>query len=298
MRRIHYHVGMSLIELLVVIAIIGTLIGLLLPAVQKVRAAAARTECQNNLKQMGLALHSYHDNHRTFPSGLTIDYPKDNYRYLGWTARILPYMEKGNLWRVVEEAYRTDPNVDKIYGHLLHRRLMVTPVKLFQCPSDPRQPDLTSIYAYTWYLGAEGTNHKKRDGVIYVDSHVRLTDIRDGSSNTLIMGERPPPTDGYYGWWYRAWGQDKTGSADMVLGTDELRTTDHYGREICPGHGYKFQEGEYDSLCDTFHFWSAHSGGGHFAMADGSVHFLSYSANPLMPALSTRAGGESVALPD
>lgn len=290
--------GFTLIELLVVIGIIGVLIGLLLPAVQKVRASAARSQCQNNLKQMSLALHGYHDSHHEFPSGLTIKYPKDNYLYLGWTARILPYIEQDHLWGYVDKAFRTDPDVNVFHGHLLHMRLLATPVKTFACPADGRLPGLRQNRAFTSYLGVEGINQTNHDGILYLDSRVRITGIKDGTSNTLMIGERPPPQDGSLGWWYRGWGQEQDGSAEMLLGVREVKTTSSLERQHCPEVAYNFKDGEYENVCDAFHFWSPHQGGANFAMADGSVHFLKYDADSIMPALATRAGNESVALPD
>src|SRR5207253_1385089 len=114
------------------------------------------------------------------------------------------------------------------------------------------------------------------DGVLYLDSHVRWADITDGTSNTLLVGERPPSSDHRYGWWYAGWGQLKTGSAEMVLGVKELRDDPKY--EACSPGPYTFQAGGGGNDCDTFHFWSLHLGtGANFLFADGSVRFLHYS---------------------
>jgi prepilin-type processing-associated H-X9-DG protein len=147
------------------------------------------------------------------------------------------------------------------------------------------------------YLGVEGTNQFKKDGILYLDSKIRLTDIVDGTSNTLMVGERPASTDTGAGWWYAGWGQGKDGSADMVLGVREQYTAQFYMVD-CPPGPFEFGPGSLKNPCDTFHFWSLHSGGANFLMADGSVHFLRYEAAPMMPALATRAGREVVAVPD
>jgi prepilin-type processing-associated H-X9-DG protein len=284
--------------LLVVIAIIAILIGLLLPAVQKVREAAARAKCQNNLKQFGLALHHYHDTARALPPGLSVQADRGRFPYLGWLARVLPQVEQDSLWRAVEAAFASDPAPLTFYGHAPHLPLLATPVALFACPSDGRVPGPVPVsgnpVAFTSYLGVEGTDQFRKGGMLYLDSSVRLTQATDGTSQTLLVGERPPSSDFRLGWWYRGWGQAQDGSAEMVLGAREWNTS----RPSCPPGPYQFGPGRVDQLCDVFHFWSLHPGGANFLFADGSVHFLAYSARDILPALATRAGGEVVALPD
>jgi prepilin-type processing-associated H-X9-DG protein len=133
--------------------------------------------------------------------------------------------------------------------------------------------------------------------VLFLDSHVRLADITDGTSCTLMAGERPPSADCWYGWWYAGYGQAGTGSADMLLGARERNLGGPYVSS-CPPGPYRFQAGRVENQCDLFHFWSLHPGGAHFLFADGSVRFLAYSAADILPALATRAGGEAVSLPD
>src|SRR5262249_30065952 len=118
----------------------------------------------------------------------------------------------------------------------------------------------------------------------------------DGTSHTLLVGERPPSADLDLGWWYAGWGQAQNGDAEFLLGT----RTRCYNRDAatCPEGPYHFTPGKFSNPCDAFHFWSPHTGGAHFAFADGSVRFLKYSADEIMPALATRAGGESVAVPE
>jgi prepilin-type N-terminal cleavage/methylation domain-containing protein/prepilin-type processing-associated H-X9-DG protein len=292
----HNRRAFSLVELLVVIAIIGVLAGLTLAAVQMVRSAAARAQCQNNLRQVALALHHYHDSRQVLPPGLRIakntDYPS-----LGWPARLLPFLEQENLWREVQAAYATDPDTAAFYGHPPHAALKATPVRVFNCPADPRLPGPAgygSPAAFTSFLGVEGIDQFARGGVLYLDSKVRLTDVSDGTSNTLMVGERPPSAFLNLGWWYRGWGQNKDGSAETLLGAREQNTS----QDDCPPGPFPFSAGRLDNQCDLFHFWSRHSGGANFAFADGSVRFLSYSADSILPALASRAGGEVVALPD
>jgi prepilin-type processing-associated H-X9-DG protein len=287
----------TLVEALVVIAITAILIGLLLPAVQKVRSTAARLQCQNNLKQLGLALHQYHDRAGRLPSGLSVQEDRGQYPFLGWTARILPEIEQGNLWANVQTSFASDPSPLVFYGHVPHHRLLGTPVLLFTCPSDPRLPGPVpgtyGLLAFTSYLGVEGISQSTNDGMLFVDSRIGLTDVTDGTSNTLLVGERPPSTDFRFGWWYRGWGQSQDGSAEMLLGARERNLV----VSSCPRTPYSFTAGRLTDQCAMFHFWSLHPGGANFLFADGSVRFLAYSADPILPALSTRAGGETVEIP-
>lgn len=285
--------AVTLIELLVVIGIIAVLIALLVPAVQKVRGAALRAECGNNLKQIGLAVHQYHDQRNSLPVGMRGF--NDPYRYSSWLTHLLPYVEQQNLWRVTQAAYQQSPSPFNNPPHVG----LATVVPVFVCPADARagQPQLAQknnyLVAFTSYLGVSGKDLTTRDGVFFRDSYLRLADITDGTSSTLLAGERPPSTDFQFGWWYAGAGQRFTGSADMVLGVYEQNILPVTAGSCAPG-SYPFGPGSVNNQCDMFHFWSEHSGGAHFLFADGSVHFVSYSTGPVLLALASRAGAEAV----
>jgi prepilin-type N-terminal cleavage/methylation domain-containing protein/prepilin-type processing-associated H-X9-DG protein len=286
--------GFTFVELLVVIAIMATLLGLLGAAVQRARSAAQRVQCMNNLRQVGLALHSYHDGYHVLPPGLLS--VGDPYPYLAWTARLLPYLEQEQLWEQAESDYAAHPLFS---GPPPHRDLMVV-LSMFVCPADGRahgivHPEEVDV-AFTSYLGVAGTSSGTRNGVLYFNSRVRFADITDGTSNTLAVGERPPSPDNHFGWWYAGVGQQFDGSADATLGVADFCTT--FRAPTCPLGPYSFGPGRLSNMCDTFHFWSLHPGGAHFLMADGSIHFFPYSAAGLLPALASRSGGETAALPD
>jgi prepilin-type processing-associated H-X9-DG protein len=287
----------TLLELVVVIAIIGVLIGLLLPAVQRVRESAARTQCLNRLHQLGLALHQYHDVNAGLPPGVTG--PRDRlFPYMGWLARLLPFLEQNAIWEQARRDYSVQPFPFRPQQHVG----LSTVVSAFICPSDPRvdvAQDTHNNYrvALTSFVGNLGLDYHSHDGVLMLDSKVTLSDIADGTSTTLLVGERPPSDDFWYGWWYAGHGQGSTGSGDMLLGVRERS----FGEGLigfCPKGPYHFQAGSLGTYCDVLHHWSLHPGGAHFAFCDGSARFLAYSADPIMPALATRAGGEAVSLPD
>jgi prepilin-type processing-associated H-X9-DG protein len=283
-----------LLELLVVLAIVGILVALFLPAVQKVRDAAARVQCQNNLKQLGLALHHYHGVYKSLPPGVTSTGPKHPYPRMAWPARLLPFVEQEPLWRLTVEAYQQDPSPFDDPPHVG----LATLVPVLACPADWRMETPESTHndrtvALTSYVGVLGTDYTTTTGVLFIDSRVHLLDITDGTSNTLMVGERPPSADFWYGWWYASVGQAGTGAPDMLLGAREQNLGDSYVW-FCPKGPYHFTPGRVDAQCDVFHFWSLHTGGANFLFADGSVHFLTYAAEGVLPALATRAGGEVV----
>ncbi len=289
----------TLIELLVVIAIISILMGLLLPAVQKVRAAAARIKCANNLKQIGLALHNYHDHFNQFPPGHRALFNSDRRPFTGWPLDIPPFVEQPALHTNAMAAFKITPWPFRNPPHTG----LNTVVPIYVCPSDDRAaspqfaPRSKFYVAFTSYLGVSGNDYSTRDGMLFQNSHTRLADATDGTSNTLLVGERPPSADFQFGWWYAGTGQQLSGSGDMILGVYE-RNLQPVTAGSCPPGNYPYMPGWFSNQCDMFHFWSPHPGGANFLFADGSVHFLSYSANAIMPALASRAGGEVVAAPD
>src|SRR5262245_1313300 len=289
--------GFTLIELLVVIAIIAVLIGLLLPAVQKVREAAARSRCQNNLKQIALGCHNYHDTYKRLTPGVTTS---GTYSYWSWMAMILPYVEQDNLYKQAEAYAKTVSSNPWSPNPALR---VVVPI--YTCPSDLRPLTATDAggltIAFTSYMGVSGTsgNGPTADGVLYARSSVRLTDIKDGTANTLMVGERPPSKDLWYGWWFAGWGYNGTGTGDVVLGSTETgycsSVWTYAGNTPyrCPTTKIGLQPGSVFDDCDQMHFWSLHAGGANFALADGSVRFVTDSANSVLPALCTRNGGET-----
>jgi prepilin-type N-terminal cleavage/methylation domain-containing protein/prepilin-type processing-associated H-X9-DG protein len=298
-RRLDARPGFTLIELLVVLAIMAILVGLLLSAVQQVRAAAARVKCVNNLKQLALALHQFHGDYHRLPPGQRSFVNPDKMRYSGWALSILPYLEQGSLYARSKAEYAAKPS-----PFAPPHAGLSTPVVMFACPSDPRAPGpqtskrTKEVAALTCYLGVSGKDFATRDGVLFQDSRVRLGDISDGTSNTLMLGERPASADMQFGWWYAGVGQLGTGSGDLVLGVREQNLQPITSNSPCGPGAYPFSPGGFDDPCAMFHFWSPHAGGSHFAFADGSVRFLTYAADAVMPALASRAGGEAVALPD
>jgi prepilin-type processing-associated H-X9-DG protein len=290
--------SLTLIELLVVVAVIALLLGLLLPAVQRVRQAAARASCLANLKQIGLALANYHGDHGRLPpsAGQIRIGRQGRIATLGWMVLLLPYLEQESLlaatlraWRVEPLSYRNPPHVG-----------LATVLPPYACPADGRlrsplgdQNGITA--AYTSYIGVAGMG--KRDGVIGSRPGVRLAEITDGTSNTLAVAERPPPGTLQAGWWYSL---DVLSVADALTRGPNASLVAAYPAGVRMGgicsSPFHFGPGRIDNPCDRYHFWSLHPGGANFLFADGSVRFLSYAAEPLIPALATRDGGEVVNL--
>jgi len=328
--------GFTLIELIVVIAIIAILLSLLLPAVQRVREAAARSQCLNNLKQIALACHGYYDINNRLPPGGAADPP---YFYWSWMGKILPYVEQDNLyiqagawaqqtgsWQTLSPPYYWWPWGDywTDYATATPNPALATQMPVYICASDSRSlvvtyvaPDNITV-AFSSYAGVSGVrgdfsapDAAKMNGIFFSSTTgvspfssgaigappIRLTDIRDGISNTLLIGERPPSQDLVFGWWFAGAGYDGSGTGDVVLGAAEVGYALGLG---CPDTKVGLQAGDVNDRCDQVHFWSLHPGGANFAMADGSVRFIIYQdsmsgpGNTLLQALTTRAGEEII----
>jgi prepilin-type processing-associated H-X9-DG protein len=276
----------------VVIAIIAVLIGLLLPAVQKVRAAAARIQCQNNLKQIGIALHTYHNDYQRFPSGIMAPLgsasgailpsscprcaqpPMPN-RFGSWLTMILPYVEQDNLYRQAATASQDFTQREYSYAGSASAPGAV-PVKTYVCPADyvPLPTIQYSVYYFgvNSYFGNAGTkawpvSSASLNGVLYYNSAVRLTDVTDGTSNTLLAGERysrdPAVSDTDLSSW-RGWAWSNSNSGGDSLGDTSW-----------PMNSPASVIGVDARKCN---FGSGHAGGANFLMCDGSVRFLSTSS--------------------
>jgi prepilin-type N-terminal cleavage/methylation domain-containing protein/prepilin-type processing-associated H-X9-DG protein len=295
----------TLIELLVVIAIIGILIALLLPAVQAAREAARRLQCSNHLKQIGLALHNYHDTFDCFPAGSCIDIPPTptSVRGTGMFVVVLPYLEQNPLEELYAPYYKTPGAwVDFFYGE---PDALEQSVATYLCPSQADWPGIENRKDYFGCTGGmqssgyHARGHSFVDGVFFSNSFVRIEHITDGSSKTFGLGEsiHPHPYglgDGYgdmnvggpTAWWHGG----NSDTTDLPAGNDNGRVVLSTLHPINSNHMPMTPAFE----CDV-PFGSHHSGGAQFAFCDGHVSFVSDSIDDATyKALSTRDGGETV----
>jgi prepilin-type N-terminal cleavage/methylation domain-containing protein/prepilin-type processing-associated H-X9-DG protein len=310
--------GFTLIELLVVIAIIAILIGLLLPAVQKVRAAAARMQCSNNLKQMGIALHAYHDGVGNFPVGTHDD---DN-RSWCWRVHILPYIEQAPLYTQMLAAGMwvpaanggTSANVDGIAnsetGPFTSNVTFQTQLKTYVCPADILPVQNSNLYGKTNYCANVGNRtingtaptdncatwkgsaqngfmlHANDNTITWV---TRFADMTDGTSNTIAVGEvttsQNVTTSSAGSGLFPIWvGGPTAASCNGVSGSSSVF---RYVDSAYPPNASKA------TSASDMAFGSQHTGGANFLLGDGSVRFLSDTINTtIYHYAGSRNGGE------
>lgn len=289
----------TLIELLVVIGILGVLIALLLPAVQKARESANRAKCQNNLRQIGIALHSYHGDHNAFPPGYrwqsrVPDVPNRTDPGWSWAAFLLPYVEHDNLQHQI--------NFNSSVGDPSNESVRATVLSVFVCPTD-QQTGLFQIQTTTGLSFDSATNSYAAcfgglveigdtpgcgDGVFYRNSRVRIADITDGSSNTLAVGERAALFA------QAPWaGAVSAGTVRITPGAPTTSTSVEAAPvqvlAHCGSHALN------DNQSDPDDFFTPHVGVAFFLFADGSVRPVSVNTDmAIIRALATRHGGEVV----
>lgn len=284
----------TLVELLVVIAIIAVLIGLLLPAVQKVRASAITLRCRNNLHNLGLACHNFHDAHGYFP--------RNTVRPRGTT--LVGGEPPGNLWNWNSGTFESW--VREVTPYIEQSNACVQDViPTLGCPLDPRGP-LYSVpgYGFTWYVGVYPNPATPAEGIIVDDSkdkeanRVSLTGVTDGASNTILLGERPPSTDGQRGWWdSRCCIED---SISPARGDNKYYSSGIRGKCADPAL-YRFADVQ--DNCTFNALGSSHLNGSQFCMGDGSIRAISYEAGnqmlgsiTLLEALASRRSNETIAI--
>jgi len=290
-----HRLAFTLIELLVVIAIIAVLIALLLPAVQQAREAARRSQCKNNLKQLGLAHQNYHDTYGMFAPGGTGD--RDYAPRVSWQVRVLPFLDQSALYQQIDMTGQTANAVEGLLPDGRHVREAI--VTAFICPSDPNnQP--RGGYAQCNYAGSMGSQSApstssscspfevyKLKTLAYGKSasrsaisgmisrngaSIRMADVTDGTSNTIQVGETLPAClDALRGSW--PFSQSTCNSETMTLTPiNDFTTCELLGanrritNSACTSH---------DQWNFSLGFRSMHVGGANFLLVDGSVHFLS-----------------------
>jgi len=300
--------GFTLIELLVVIAIIAILVALLLPAVQQAREAARRSTCKNNLKQLALGLHNYHDTHGVLPFGW-------DQRGTGWSAMILPMIEQENIYNELVFQESGDGNWSSGSGNT---RAVETYLSVFFCPSAPlkKHYDDEGIdkRVPSSYLGNSGSESSSDDettkisgtksledvvqnGLFFACSSIGLRDIKDGTSNTFMLGE--VQTDMEFGkdgqtmdhWYIGSPQADPCGCNNGTGGTEFAEFVGSaYGRM-----NSRMTDPTVNGHIMELSFGSWHVGGGHMARADGSIKFVSENIDrDVFQGLSTRRGREVI----
>lgn len=311
-----YRGGFTLVELLVVIAIIGVLIGLLLPAVQAARESARRTACRNQLKQVALALHVFHDVNSRFPEGTRMgtrrsptsttwcNFPNDGSGGTNgppWSVLILPYLEQSDRYNTLDldgtftgfAGFPSEPE-----GAAANHAVFLQQNRAFQCPSDPNSKSGANNSNYFGVMGAEfGQNPPPQkpdrcqtqtdrifftEGILFVDSKIRLGQITGGASKTYLVGEtkynlrpggRPSNPDAHFGWASSVRAVEKSGEVVGVLVAARFQINSTVGDGSTIDTVFANQSPQANTM------GSFHPGGCHAALADGSVRFISQTVD-------------------
>lgn len=283
-KRISDRRGFTLVELLVVIAIIGILVGLLLPAVQAAREAARRCSCSNNLSQLGLAVHHYEFNAEQLPSGVINPTgpirAEEIGQHVSWIVGVLPYVEQSNAYRKFDQTAGAYAPVNKpVRGEF---------IGILVCPSHPNaqadREDRAKV-AITNYAGchhdSETPINDDNNGVLYLNSRLRLSKVLDGLSQTIMLGELRDMSDSL-GW--------VSGTRSSLRNTSSLNDPKLFEDNLT---GAPLAPVEPAGSLRVGGFGSYHTGGAQFVFADGSMRFLSNSIDPeTYRKLGNRADGE------
>lgn len=316
-----HHPGLPLVELLVVIAIIAALIGMLLPAIQSARESARMNRCQNNLRQMVLACHAHESATGEWPAGCPVYFdaiitnggystltPASGASVGGWTTKLLEYLEQANVLAGIRAA-RTSADV-------VAARIAMGPTKIsvYQCPTDGNvgenivwnastgenysQVSYAAVmgndeWRETWKWSSEArVGRNARNGMFAFRNmqpngvrrpRVKSDHVTDGLSKTVAFGERAVATPGY------------AASSNWLLPTELVLATpsrSEWDFSFCELPSY-YRDDSPKASCSQSHFWSRHSGGAHWGLADGSVRFIRYEIDQaIIPALASINGGE------
>jgi prepilin-type processing-associated H-X9-DG protein len=250
---------------------------------------------RTRLRQIAVALQNFHSEHGCLPPTSNPD-PSTGLPdgVLLWLALVLPEIEQDALWRTTVQACQADHNPTHNPPHVGN----TTPLAIYDCPADGRLSQVLTtpkgeMTAFSSYVGVGGSYTLKglEPGMFAKSPGIRFTDVSDGTSQTIMLAERPPPDSLQAGRWYTPSTDEPFAGPDGIVCVNQVRSPFDFE---CAQAGTKFGPGRTDNPCDRYHFWSQHNGGANFAFADGSVRFLGYTIAPqVMTALATYSGGET-----
>lgn len=279
----------TLLEMLICISLIGFLFSLTIAAVARAQEVSIIHDCKNNLRQIGIALANFETTNNAYPKTIfSLGAPRfqgKKITHLGWQVQILPFFGNENAYIKALSSCENETDMFKNPPHTI----LTLKILGYECKSVPANSfDFpTGVeFSKTSYLGVGGLAGKPG---MFSSLGTKLSQVQDGQSNTLFVGERPAPQSNLAGTWYPGFIKYSGIGPNNLLFMDRRVK---YWDDPCEAPEKAFGPGNIGNSCDRFKFWSLHRGGANFLFADGSVAFINYRAGDSVEAMSTREGGE------
>lgn len=283
--------GFTLLEMIICISLAGFLFSLTIAAMAGAKNKSLLLDCKNNLRQIGIALATFESTNHAYPKTIfSLGAPRVHGKkttHLGWQVQILPFFGHETAYTNAVSSCERETDMFNNPPHTV----LTLKIGGYECKSVPSNSHdfPTGIeFSKTSYLGVGGLAGKPG---MFSSMGTRLSQVLDGQSNTLLIGERPAPQSNLAGTWYPGFIKYSGVGPNNILFMDRRVK---YWDDPCEAPDRAFGPGNIHNSCDRFKFWSLHRGGGNFLFADGSVTFFNHSAGDSLEAMSTRAGGEII----